>query len=193
MKLNTKSLKINTFLKLRFHKKELIYLFFLILLLFFRSSPKLISPTQQAILNGQPSSGIMKNILPTLPASESMSTLKTIAQDVINRTSDMSIQQQPQQQLLQSQSQQQQHIVSDSRQVFFVESNSTNGSNTSSSLINNLKSVETNEAHIPPLLGVAPLGPSPLQKEHQIQVNIFFTPLHYKCSRKFYPVRKELR
>lgn len=27
----------------------------------------------------------------------------------------------------------------------------------------------TNEAHIPPLLGVAPLGPSPLQKEHQIQ------------------------
>lgn len=28
----------------------------------------------------------------------------------------------------------------------------------------------TNEAHIPPLLGVAPLGPSPLQKEHQIQV-----------------------
>lgn len=27
----------------------------------------------------------------------------------------------------------------------------------------------TNEAHIPPLLGVAPLGPSPLQKEHQLQ------------------------
>ena len=29
----------------------------------------------------------------------------------------------------------------------------------------------TNVAHIPPLLGVAPLGPSPLQKEHQFQVN----------------------
>lgn len=28
----------------------------------------------------------------------------------------------------------------------------------------------TNVAHIPPLLGVAPLGPSPLQKEHQFQV-----------------------
>ena len=27
----------------------------------------------------------------------------------------------------------------------------------------------TSEAHIPPLLGVAPLGPVPLQKEHQIQ------------------------
>lgn len=32
-----------------------------------------------------------------------------------------------------------------------------------------LKASGTNEAHIPPLLGVAPLGPSPLQKEHQIQ------------------------
>ncbi|KAI9575726.1 hypothetical protein GQX74_012540 [Glossina fuscipes] len=27
----------------------------------------------------------------------------------------------------------------------------------------------TNEAHIPPLLGVAPLGPSPLHKDHQLQ------------------------
>lgn len=27
----------------------------------------------------------------------------------------------------------------------------------------------TSEAHIPPLLGVAPLGPVPLQKEHQVQ------------------------
>jgi hypothetical protein len=120
----------------------------------------------------------MKNILPVLAATESMSTLKTIAQDVINRTSDISVQQQPQQQLIQPQSQQQHqqqkpqqlHMSSDSRQVFFVENNNTNGSNTSSSLMNNLKVVETNEAHIPPLLGVAPLGPSPLQKEHQIQV-----------------------
>lgn len=30
----------------------------------------------------------------------------------------------------------------------------------------------TNVAHIPPLLGVAPLGPSPLQKEHQFQVRV---------------------
>lgn len=27
----------------------------------------------------------------------------------------------------------------------------------------------TTEAHIPPLLGVTPLGPTPLQKEHQLQ------------------------
>lgn len=28
---------------------------------------------------------------------------------------------------------------------------------------------ETSDAHIPPLLGVAPLGPAPLLKEHQYQ------------------------
>lgn len=28
---------------------------------------------------------------------------------------------------------------------------------------------ETSDAHIPPLLGVAPLGPAPLLKEHQFQ------------------------
>ncbi|XP_054289909.1 CCR4-NOT transcription complex subunit 3 isoform X2 [Macrosteles quadrilineatus] len=32
-----------------------------------------------------------------------------------------------------------------------------------------LRERETSEAHIPPLLGVAPLGPVPLQKEHQCQ------------------------
>lgn len=54
--------------------------------------------------------------------------------------------------------------------------------NTSTSIVANtanpnvtsasMKVSGTNEAHIPPLLGVAPLGPSPLQKEHQIQVII---------------------
>ena len=34
---------------------------------------------------------------------------------------------------------------------------------------NNNNSTITSEAHIPPLLGVAPLGPVPLQKEHQHQ------------------------
>uniref|UniRef100_V9ILV3 CCR4-NOT transcription complex subunit 3 n=1 Tax=Apis cerana TaxID=7461 RepID=V9ILV3_APICE len=34
---------------------------------------------------------------------------------------------------------------------------------------NNNNSNATSEAHIPPLLGVAPLGPVPLQKEHQLQ------------------------
>jgi CCR4-NOT transcription complex subunit 3 len=141
----------------------------------------------------------MKNILPALLSPpESMSTLKTIAQDVINRTNnDIStqqqqqqqqlqlVQQQPQQQQQQQQQQlqlqqQQQQQLSDSRQTFFVDTNSSNGSNiaSNSNMGNNLKSMETNEAHIPPLLGVAPLGPSPLQKEHQIQViyiYIFFS------------------
>ncbi|XP_062547791.1 CCR4-NOT transcription complex subunit 3 isoform X3 [Armigeres subalbatus] len=58
-------------------------------------------------------------------------------------------------------------------------SNGPNAINTSTSIVANtanpnvpsanMKVSGTNEAHIPPLLGVAPLGPSPLQKEHQIQ------------------------
>lgn len=39
----------------------------------------------------------------------------------------------------------------------------------SAGVVPGMKTAGTNEAHIPPLLGVAPLGPSPLQKEHQIQ------------------------
>lgn len=39
----------------------------------------------------------------------------------------------------------------------------------STGVVPGMKTAGTNEAHIPPLLGVAPLGPSPLQKEHQIQ------------------------
>uniref|UniRef100_A0A1B6CDM7 CCR4-NOT transcription complex subunit 3 n=1 Tax=Clastoptera arizonana TaxID=38151 RepID=A0A1B6CDM7_9HEMI len=35
--------------------------------------------------------------------------------------------------------------------------------------INKVRDNQTSEAHIPPLLGVAPLGPVPLQKEHQCQ------------------------
>lgn len=43
---------------------------------------------------------------------------------------------------------------------------------TSTALSNVVKQQQlrpTNEAHIPPLLGVAPLGPSPLHKDHQLQ------------------------
>lgn len=43
---------------------------------------------------------------------------------------------------------------------------------TSTALSNVIKQHQqrsTNEAHIPPLLGVAPLGPSPLHKDHQLQ------------------------
>ncbi|XP_075149410.1 CCR4-associated factor Not3 isoform X3 [Haematobia irritans] len=43
------------------------------------------------------------------------------------------------------------------------------GAGASSANSKQLSQQPTNEAHIPPLLGVAPLGPSPLQKEHQLQ------------------------
>lgn len=47
--------------------------------------------------------------------------------------------------------------------------NNANISNMLSQTSTVVKSSGTNEAIIPPLLGVAPLGPSPLQKEHQVQ------------------------
>lgn len=139
---------------------------------------------------------------------DSMSTLKTIAQEVINRTSTvassppviihMTLQQQQQQQQLQQQQQstqqqqQQQSYVLDS--VSMDNNNSQQSTATTNGLINinnnaninsllnagnvsggnvstTMKSTGTNEALIPPLLGVAPLGPSPLQKEHQVQVS----------------------
>ncbi|XP_011294396.2 CCR4-NOT transcription complex subunit 3 isoform X2 [Musca domestica] len=43
------------------------------------------------------------------------------------------------------------------------------GAGASSANSKQLSQQPTNEAHIPPLLGVAPLGPSPLQKDHQLQ------------------------
>lgn len=87
---------------------------------------------------------------PTLPntnshitkISDGMSTLKSIAQQVIVQSGL---------QLPSSES---------SRNIF--ESSKTN------IIINNCNST-TAEAHIPPLLGVAPLGPVPLLKEHQHQ------------------------
>lgn len=137
---------------------------------------------------------------------DSMSTLKTIAQEVINRTTtvapviiQMTLQQQQQQQQLQQQQQstqqqqQQQSYVLDS--VSMDNNNSQQSTATTNGLINinnnaninsllnagnvsggnvstTMKSTGTNEALIPPLLGVAPLGPSPLQKEHQVQVRL---------------------
>ncbi|XP_024082658.1 CCR4-NOT transcription complex subunit 3 [Cimex lectularius] len=68
------------------------------------------------------------------PADTTLSTLKSIAQQVIERAG--------------------------------LEMTSTDPSRTGN--FDN-KSSSTGEAHIPPLLGVAPLGPVPLQKEHQCQ------------------------
>lgn len=146
---------------------------------FNRTSPGIMSPPQQQIqqqqqqiqqqqqqlLNGP--SLILKNPIPltsTSPSADSMSSLKTMAQEAINRaglenTTDVIA------------------IPSETtvRQQLFMDAAVTNGPNLTN--LNNvliMKSTGTSEAHIPPLLGVAPLGPSPLQKEHQLQVCHFF-------------------
>lgn len=144
-----------------------------------RTSPGIMSPPQQQIqqqqqqiqqqqqlLNGP--SLILKNPIPLTsnsPSADSMSSLKTMAQEAINRaglenTTDGG------------------DVISSIpssettvRQQLFMDSAAvTNGPNLTN--LNNvliMKSTGTSEAHIPPLLGVAPLGPSPLQKEHQLQ------------------------
>ncbi|CAO1396294.1 unnamed protein product [Diamesa serratosioi] len=160
-----------------------------------RTSPtQLLSPQQQmngpslkqqiivplsiaSVTSGGGSNNIQQNADNSL---DSMSTLKTIAQEVINRTSTVAS----------SPPQQQQSYVLDS--VSMDNNNSQQSTATTNGLINinnnaninsllnagnvsggnvstTMKSTGTNEALIPPLLGVAPLGPSPLQKEHQVQ------------------------
>lgn len=94
------------------------------------------SPAQQPTHQG--------SILPTLngpitsKVPEGMSSLKVIAQQVIDRAGLEIPPSEPTRGLFDSKLQQNQQSV-------------------------------TSEAHIPPLLGVAPLGPVPLQKEHQCQ------------------------
>lgn len=151
-----------------------------------RTSPtSLMSPQQQQQIHNGPASNANQKQIPSSqanalsdPSSESMSTLKTIAQEVVNR-SNVSTVQTPTLNMSQQQQQQNQSYGMDSTSI---DSSSTatgqNGLNANiNSLINatnmsstNMKSSGTNEALIPPLLGVAPLGPSPLQKDHQVQV-----------------------
>ncbi|XP_026478106.1 CCR4-NOT transcription complex subunit 3-like isoform X2 [Ctenocephalides felis] len=117
--------------------------------------------------------------------TDSMSSLKSIAQEVVNRvglemTSVMS-QQQQQSQLSASQqqlssSQQQTQQIPPTLIPTSVQSSDTRPQSLfeqppppSSNVPNANSMVTLNEAHIPPLLGVAPLGPVPLQKEHQCQ------------------------
>lgn len=155
-------------------------------------------------------------------SGEQLSTLKTIAQEVLNRNAleppisqaiiggvsstinNIAPSQQQQQQQLQQQQSTQQPPQPDTRQGsgstsgFTNDTTATNGPNLTSNTATNVSNTGresakqqqqlstvgaatttttttaiTNEAHIPPLLGVAPLGPSPLQKEHQIQVRLF--------------------
>jgi CCR4-NOT transcription complex subunit 3 len=117
----------------------------------------------------------------TDPSNESTSTLKTIAQEVVNRTINMNLVPTPPiQNQNQNQQQQQQQQAPQQQQSYVMDGTSIDPSSTANinSLISatsanvTVKTTGTNEALIPPLLGVAPLGPSPLQKDHQQQVNI---------------------
>lgn len=152
-----------------------------------RTSPTSLMSPQQQILNGpaanlkqQPGAPSQVNAVSGDPSSESLSTLKTIAQEVVNRSNVNQVATPPL-----NMAQQQQHPQQNQAYVMdatSLDSTSTatgqNGLNANiNSLINatnmssaNMKSSGTNEALIPPLLGVAPLGPSPLQKDHQVQV-----------------------
>jgi len=86
-----------------------------------------------------PAPSTANGLIPKLPDG-SMSSLKSIAQQVIVRAGLEIPPSEP------------------NRNIF-------DSAKTSNSSNNNA----TSEAHIPPLLGVAPLGPVPLQKEHQLQ------------------------
>lgn len=151
----------------------------------YRTSPSIVSPHSQQtiphsqILNGPPalnmkpvsiSSGILTNTSTTEP----ISTLKAMSHEVVSRAGLDTQASSPTK-------------INDTRQQMFNSSGGGNGgsgnigsgndnvtslSNGPNANINNLgniKSTGTSEAHIPPLLSVAPLGTSPLQKEHQIQ------------------------
>ncbi|EZA53169.1 CCR4-NOT transcription complex subunit [Ooceraea biroi] len=97
-----------------------------------RSSPL---PTNSC----SPAPSTANGLIPKLPDG-SMSSLKSIAQQVIVRAGLEIPPSEP------------------NRNIF--DSAKTNNNNNTNA---------TSEAHIPPLLGVAPLGPVPLQKEHQLQ------------------------
>ena len=160
-----------------------------------RTSPtSLMSPQQhqqQQVLNGPssqkqaPVTSQANNIVShssTDPSNESTSSLKTIAQEVVNRTINMNLVPTPPIQNQNQNQNQQQPQQQQQQQSYIMDGTSIDPSSTANinSLINatsstvTTKTTGTNEALIPPLLGVAPLGPSPLQKDHQQQVNISF-------------------
>lgn len=110
-----------------------------------------------------------------------MSTLKTIAQEAINRATGLDNNSILSSSNLQTASASLASTLDTRMQLFSNDTSlQTNGphsgSNHNNNAINansllkaNVISTGTNEAHIPPLLGVAPLGPCPLKKEHQLQ------------------------
>lgn len=115
--------------------------------------------------------------------TDSMSTLKTMAQEAINRAGGTD-----NNSLLTTVNLQASNAASlaatltDKRIQLFgndtamqtngphsVANHTSNALNANSLLKPAMLQTGMNEAHIPPLLGVAPLGPCPLKKEHQLQ------------------------
>ncbi|XP_059611060.1 CCR4-NOT transcription complex subunit 3 [Phlebotomus argentipes] len=161
-----------------------------------RASPGLLSPQQQMV-NGPSmnlkNAPVSANSLAASVAAvaDSMSTLKTMAQEAISRAGLSTVSQSAVSVTgnmssgggaiaptvttsAVGQSAVTPVILPQQQQQLYVDSMSavaTNGPNTNATSIvaSSIKNSGTNEAHIPPLLGVAPLGPSPLQKEHQLQ------------------------
>ncbi|GAB0091995.1 CCR4-NOT transcription complex subunit 3 [Sergentomyia squamirostris] len=179
-----------------------------------RASPGLLSPQQQQqqqqMVNGPSlnlknipvsSNALAASVAAVAAAADSMSTLKTMAQEAISRAGLSTVSSQSSvsvtgQQIFPSGVSSIASTVTTSavgpaavtstilpqQQQLYVDSMTaaaavaaaaaaTNGPNTNAANVvtSSIKNSGTNEAHIPPLLGVAPLGPSPLQKEHQLQ------------------------
>uniref|UniRef100_A0A1L8DHE7 CCR4-NOT transcription complex subunit 3 n=1 Tax=Nyssomyia neivai TaxID=330878 RepID=A0A1L8DHE7_9DIPT len=164
-----------------------------------RTSPGLLSP-QQPMLNGPnmqntpvSSNSVTTSVAAAEAAVDSMSTLKTMAQEAISRAGLSTVVQSSvsisgnmssgpiapiaatstigQSTITSSILSQQPQLYVDSVTASTAVAATTNGPNTNiSNVVTSIIKISgTNEAHIPPLLGVAPLGPSPLQKEHQLQ------------------------
>lgn len=119
----------------------------------------------------------------SLANTDSMSTLKTIAQEAVNRATGLDNNSILSSSNLQATATSLVSTLTDNRVPLFsndstmqtngphsgVSNHNNNAINANSLLKANIMATGTNEAHIPPLLGVAPLGPCPLKKEHQLQ------------------------
>lgn len=141
-----------------------------------------VSPTDSIISSALGSLKQPQLVPNSLANTDSMSTLKTIAQEAFNRATGLDNNSILSSSNLQTASASLASTLSDTRVQLFSNDTSlqTNGphsgSNHNNNAINansllktNVIQTGTNEAHIPPLLGVAPLGPCPLKKEHQLQ------------------------
>lgn len=118
----------------------------------------------------------------SLANTDSMSTLKTIAQEAVNRATGLDNNSILSSANLQATATSLVSTLADNRVPLFANdttmqtngphsgtNHNNNAINANSLLKANVIGTGTNEAHIPPLLGVAPLGPCPLKKEHQLQ------------------------